>query len=374
MPWKNSWFQIAFFALLVSGALLVVDYAAKIPVHIGSAKPSPPNTDSAEADVEIAQGKAAYARQDFTQAMQWYQKAAAQGNPDAETTVGDFYANGWGVQPRADEAVRWYQKAADQGNVRAEIDLGIFYEHGLGVQQDYTEAKKWYQKAMAHGDLYAGSWAGGEIHWMMDRGTPQASHTNADSAEAEVALGDAADFRQDYAQAMQWYQKAAAQGNADAESRIGDLFSTQIKGVKQSYTEAFRWFLMAANQGNSYAENVVGADYESGRGVRQNHAEGISWYQKAAAQGNLAAEYNLGLSYEFGYGVEQNYTEAARWYQKAADQGDVMSQFYLGGLYERGQGVPKDTSEAIKWYQKSAEKGSDQAKQALAKLQPGGTP
>jgi len=157
MPWKNSWFQIAFFALLVSGALLVVDYAAKIPVHIGSAKPSPPNTDSAEADVEIAQGKAAYARQDFTQAMQWYQKAAAQGNPDAETTVGDFYANGWGVQPRADEAVRWYQKAADQGNVRAEIDLGIFYEHGLGVQQDYTEAKKWYQKARAGNSLDDGS-------------------------------------------------------------------------------------------------------------------------------------------------------------------------------------------------------------------------
>ena len=31
LPWRNSWFQIAFFAWLVSGALLIVDYAPKIP-------------------------------------------------------------------------------------------------------------------------------------------------------------------------------------------------------------------------------------------------------------------------------------------------------------------------------------------------------
>src|ERR1700734_3195261 len=58
LPWRNSWFQIAFFTWVVSGALLILDYTPKIPASSAwinashsaprrspepSAKPLPPN-------------------------------------------------------------------------------------------------------------------------------------------------------------------------------------------------------------------------------------------------------------------------------------------------------------------------------------------
>ena len=60
---------------------------------------------------------------------------------------------------------------------------------------------------------------------------------------------------------MKWYQKAAAQGNASAQNRIGDL-------------------------------------YYNGNGVKQDYEEALKWYRKAAAQGNVSA--NIGLLYALG--------------------------------------------------------------------------
>ncbi|HEM9355462.1 TPA: sel1 repeat family protein, partial [Streptococcus agalactiae] len=39
-------------------------------------------------------------RQDYTQAVQWYRKAAEQGLADAQYNLGMMYANGQGVRPR----------------------------------------------------------------------------------------------------------------------------------------------------------------------------------------------------------------------------------------------------------------------------------
>ena len=55
------------------------------------------------------------------------------------------------------EAVRWFQKAAAQGNPLAQVNLGWMYQHGLGVQQDSAQAAAWYEKAAAQGNSLAKS-------------------------------------------------------------------------------------------------------------------------------------------------------------------------------------------------------------------------
>ena len=42
-------------------------------------------------------------------------------------------------------------KAALQGDAGAQNNLGVCYEYGEGVKQDYAEAVKWYQKAAQQG-------------------------------------------------------------------------------------------------------------------------------------------------------------------------------------------------------------------------------
>jgi TPR repeat protein len=36
------------------------------------------------------------------------------------------------------QAMNWFRKAADQGNSRAQQNIGGLYEKGLGVNQDYA--------------------------------------------------------------------------------------------------------------------------------------------------------------------------------------------------------------------------------------------
>jgi hypothetical protein len=104
-----------------------------------------------------------------------------------------------------------------------------------------------------------------------------------------VERGWSALAAKNYAGAMHWYQLAAAQGNSEAQMKIGVLYSYGW-GVPQNYAEAMRWFRMAADQGNALAQACVGQLYQNGSGVAQNYAEAMRWYRMAADQGNAAAE------------------------------------------------------------------------------------
>ena len=42
-------------------------------------------------------------------------------------------------------AVEWYKKAAGEGDREAMFSLGLSYELGQGVEQDYTQAAHWYE-------------------------------------------------------------------------------------------------------------------------------------------------------------------------------------------------------------------------------------
>ena len=41
----------------------------------------------------------------------------------------------------------WFRKAADQGVPKAQYSLGMMYEQGRGVERSDAEAMYWYQKA-----------------------------------------------------------------------------------------------------------------------------------------------------------------------------------------------------------------------------------
>jgi clan AA aspartic protease (TIGR02281 family) len=80
---------------------------------------------------------------DYLQAMQWFRKAADQGNAEALNSIGRLYMKGEGVPQDYAQAMRWYRKAADQGFTEARDNIGYLYAHGLGVPQDCALATKW---------------------------------------------------------------------------------------------------------------------------------------------------------------------------------------------------------------------------------------
>ena len=56
---------------------------------------------------------------------------------------------------------------------------------------------------------------------------------------------------QDYTQAVSWYRKAAEQGYAEAQLRLGACYASG-EGVIQDLVQAVYWARKSADQGNSY--------------------------------------------------------------------------------------------------------------------------
>ena len=76
-----------------------------------------------------------------------------QGHPDAQTSLGQMYEDGEGVEQNYALAAEWYPKAAEHvpdlgGAGQGRNRLGLLYMEGLGVPKDYLQAYMWF--ALAH--------------------------------------------------------------------------------------------------------------------------------------------------------------------------------------------------------------------------------
>jgi TPR repeat protein len=76
--------------------------------------------------------------------MDWYLKAANNGNTKAMNMTGQMYENGFGVTKNIQTAIEWYTKAANQGHEWSQYDLGKIYQDEV---KDLQKAVNWYQKA-----------------------------------------------------------------------------------------------------------------------------------------------------------------------------------------------------------------------------------
>jgi len=99
-------------------------------------------------DCEIRGGEyVAYDRANYATALKFWLPQATQGDPAAQTYVGEIYEKGLGIEADYALAADWYRKAAEQGYSRAQINLGYLYESGLGVQRDLASAMNLYRQA-----------------------------------------------------------------------------------------------------------------------------------------------------------------------------------------------------------------------------------
>ena len=68
------------------------------------------------------------AEQDMKKAVEWYKKAAKQGNMWAQHNLGYCYEYGEGIRKNHKKAVEWFTKAAEQGSKKAKRMLKDFYK------------------------------------------------------------------------------------------------------------------------------------------------------------------------------------------------------------------------------------------------------
>ena len=224
-------------------------------------------------------GREYYDMKDYANALNWYQRAANQGDSRAQYMIGLMYRNGYGLTKDFTKAKEWFLKAANQGHIEALFALGCTYND----EKDYANAQIWYQKAA-------------------DKG-----HSSAlTNLAALYAQGHG--VPQDYNKAVELYQKAADKGNKYAQNNLASIYFFGTGGITKNYAKAFELFQRAANQGHANGQASLGYMYANGLHVAKDNAKAVEWYQKAANQGHAQAKKNLAALQKKM--AEENYTLA----------------------------------------------------------------
>lgn len=112
-------------------------------------------TKAAEMGDAIAQECLAYLllkgneglQRDVQKALEWREKAVAQGVPEAQYNLGLFYQKGVGVQHNPYKAFVYCSLAAQQGYDEAINLLGLMYKNGIGVSQEPVKAFQHFRAA-----------------------------------------------------------------------------------------------------------------------------------------------------------------------------------------------------------------------------------
>ena len=110
----------------------------------------------------------------------------------------------------------------------------------------------------------------------------------------------------------------AIAGNLRAQIEMGLALES---GPEADPVEAARWFLAAANQGNPEAQTDIGYLYSVGSGVPRDPEKAFMWFQRAAAEGYAPAQTDVGTMLAKGDGVKQDLPAAVNWYRRAAAVG-----------------------------------------------------
>ncbi len=90
--------------------------------------------------------------------FQWFRKAAAQGDPDAQNALGQMYQDGEGGPQNSTEAAKWYRMAAEHvpdlgGAGQGRTNLRLLYLNGDGVPRDYVQAYMWFKLTASQTNL-----------------------------------------------------------------------------------------------------------------------------------------------------------------------------------------------------------------------------
>ena len=160
--------------------------------------------------------------------------------------------------------------------------LLVFY---AGESMLVNMEKSWYRKMFSH----------------PQNPEPEVISPKADYGDAEVQFNMGLKFAngqgatRDYAQAAEWYHKAAEQCHSLAQFNLGMMYA-HGQGVARDAAQSVIWFGRAARQGDAGAQFILGeschrASLEGARkDAPESRIEAYKWYRLAAAQGYLDSE------------------------------------------------------------------------------------
>jgi len=120
---------------------------------------------------------------------------------------------------------------------------------------------------------------------------------------------------------------------SDCAARGGEYLAYD----RADYRSALAVWLPAAQEGDAEAQTLVGEIYERSIGAEPDYVAAAEWYRRAAQQGNARAQFNLGTFYEQGLGVPVDKLQALNWYRRASGLAEDSLLFRSAAASEQEQ-------------------------------------
>lgn len=250
---------------------------------------------------------------------------AEAGDRAAQTLVAELLTRGLGIRTDAKAAAGWYEKAAAQGVPEAQFQLALLQIDGKYVAKNEKAALELMKKSA-------------------DAGNPLAQF-NLAQLYVQADPGTAG-----FERALPYYEKAAATGLADAKYAMAQIYDTGANGKPSDPVKARGYLLDAAKQGFDTAALDLGTWMVEGRGGERNAKEGFAWLKRTADGGNVAAMNRVAKLYMQGIGTDPNSIDAAAWYMLARKAGlnDAEMNDFLDGLTDAELKQATDRSIALR--------------------------
>jgi TPR repeat protein len=115
----------------------------------------------------------------------------------------------------------------------------------------------------------------------------------------------------------------ATAGHAGAQFGLALL----LAGGTGDYAQAMEWYSKAAGQNHRLAQFNLGLMYAQGQGVEKNETTAVTWIQRAAQGGDAGAQFNLGdrCGRSIAHGADSTAPElrieSYKWFKLSAAQG-----------------------------------------------------
>jgi TPR repeat protein len=216
---------------------------------------------------------------------------AEAGDAEAANEVGLWYSNN---HPASRKVEFWFRRAADAGLARAQHNMGV-----LTFRSERTaESIQWFKRAVSGGWRNSHFALGSLLEELGDRkGAFAAFVSGAEQGcpDSQNAIGQLAleyETEESFKVARYWSEKAAEQGNADAQARLGTIFHEGL-GVARDPEQAAWWWLQATRQNHAGAQAMLGAAAHLGIGVEADRFNAMRLLMLSAVQGNPIAKAYL---------------------------------------------------------------------------------
>lgn len=197
--------------------------------------------------------------------------AAENGDSNAMNEIGVHY---YQLEDYS-QAKEWFLKAAELDNIYAIGNLGMLYQQGLGVEKDLNKAFECYQNAACRD--FGLQWAANQLNSM---GINYQNGANG--------------FPQDDSLTCKCYKAAAEGKDPNGMSNYGYCLQCG-KGAEVNLWGAFQWYQKSASYNNIYGLANVAYCYENGIGTTIDFEEACHNYLKAIRKGNNADWVKDGL-------------------------------------------------------------------------------